>query len=142
MPQYFQFSCLTPIGTKTIFSDPKDPGIIGILRLKFIHVSLKFFRIVSFFLFFSKKVELIFNCFCKLQVLRFVVFRSAFNIPLDLDVSFHPKSECSFAVSVCDYHGGLVGGKGGFGAGLKGRKRGGKKTTNFDAMRDVEGDRN
>ncbi len=34
---------------------------------------------------------------------------------------------------------GLFGGKGGFGAGLKGRKRGGKKTTNFDAMRDIEG---
>ncbi len=66
-------------------------------------------------------------------------FRNQFEIPAIFGIDLLFKSTGNYDVIVDDMSVGLFGGKGGFGAGLKGRKRGGKKTTNFDAMRDIEG---
>jgi len=63
--------------------------------------------------------------------------------PLTVDLLKQQQSESTHLDIRCYLRGGLIGGKGGFGALLKqeGRKRTGKKVTNFGSCRDLNGRR-
>ncbi|KAF4717542.1 hypothetical protein FOZ62_004654, partial [Perkinsus olseni] len=70
------------------------------------------------------------------------VARERFGIPEDVDFELRYGGFCVGTPVVAVAFGlGLAGGKGGFGSLLRGQKGRGKKTTNFDACRDLDGRR-
>ncbi|EEQ99387.1 conserved hypothetical protein [Perkinsus marinus ATCC 50983] len=70
------------------------------------------------------------------------VARERFGIPEDVDFELRYGGFIGGApVVTVAFGSGLAGGKGGFGSLLKGQKGRGKKTTNFDACRDLDGRR-